>query len=287
RVIFAYHGIRDVPGLYELDRRKQELSEINERLHQAPSVSVTADFCGALAKAGLKKEEFGDLGLEYIRKKDSTGYVYFVANQQTGFAAGWVTLPEDFGSADCYDPMSGQSGVLKKEGRKIYLQLRSGQSVFIRLRRAQQNGAWPYFAEEQSVVLGGPWTVRFLQGHPVLPHSYRTSELKSWTSSPDTMARYFSGTAEYETTFRLDRSESPKEGFQLDLGDVREVAEVWLNGHDLGIYWSYPYVVNIPQGLLKRAGNILRIKVTNLDANRVIWMDRRMVPWKNFFFVDI
>ncbi|HVS96827.1 MAG TPA: glycoside hydrolase family 3 C-terminal domain-containing protein, partial [Puia sp.] len=109
----------------------------------------------------------------------------------------------------------------------------------------------------------------------------------SWTMSGDSMARYFSGTAEYETTFGLDRPGSAADEYQLDLGDVREVAEVSLNGHELGTYWCYPYQVNIPHGLLKRAGNILRIKVTNLDANRIIWMDRQKIPWKNFFFVDI
>ncbi|HVS97597.1 MAG TPA: glycosyl hydrolase, partial [Puia sp.] len=170
-VIFAYHGVRDVPGLYDLDRRKQDLAELNQRLRQTPSVSITSDFCGALAKAGLKKEEFGNAGLEYIRKRNADGYVYFVANQHTGFSAGWITLPEDFGSAECYDPMTGRSGVLKRDRRRVWLQLESGQSVFIRLRgmrvegasgsgRLETGGAWKYFDEERSVDLDGPWNVR-------------------------------------------------------------------------------------------------------------------------------
>lgn len=290
-VIFAYHTIRDVPGLYQVDQRKQELAEINRRLREVPSVRITGDFCGALGRAGLKKEGFGSLGLEYIRKKDSTGYVYFIANQQTGFSEGWVTLPEDFGSAVCYDPLSGRSGVLRRDARRIYLQLQPGQSVFVRLVESQSpsqgGGTWPYFEEGRSVVLDGPWKIRFLQGHPVLPRSYQTGELQSWTLSKDSMARYFSGTAEYETTFGLDRPAGPADVFQLDLGEVHEVADVSVNGHDLGVFWSYPYLVNIPKGLLKREGNVVRIKVTNLDANRIIWMDRQKIPWKNFFFLDI
>ena len=286
-VIFAYHLIRDVPGLYQVEQRKQELVEINRRLREASSVSVSSDFCGALGRAGLRKEVFGNLGLEYIRKKDSTGYVYFIANQQTNFSAGWITMPEDFGTAECYDPLSGRTGALQRDGRRIYLELQSGQSAFVRLVGSRPDRAWHYFEEKRSAVLDGPWKIRFLEGHPALPHNYQTNELQSWTLSGDSMARYFSGTAEYETTFGLESSRRQGEVFQLDLGEVHEVADVSVNGHDLGVYWCYPYVVNVPADLLKRKGNVLRIRVTNLDANRMIWMDRQKIPWKNFFFLDI
>ena len=37
----------------------------------------------------------------------------------------------------------------------------------------------------------------------------------------------------------------------------------------------------------KKKNNRLRIEVRNLDANRMIWMDRNDVKWQTFFLVDV
>ena len=55
----------------------------------------------------------------------------------------------------------------------------------------------------------------------------------------------------------------------LDLGDVREVASVQLNGQDLGVVWAKPGRVDITSAV-KAAGNELKIKVVNLWPNRLI-----------------
>jgi hypothetical protein len=46
-------------------------------------------------------------------------------------------------------------------------------------------------------------------------------------------------------------------------------------------------VINIDSKLIKAKENKLRVEIRNLDANRIIWMDRRKIPWQNFFFVDV
>jgi hypothetical protein len=65
------------------------------------------------------------------------------------------------------------------------------------------------------------------------------------------------------------------------------MAEVYVNDKRIGRVWSVPFLLDIPVGLLKKKANRLMIKVTNLDANRVIWLDRNKVPWQQYFFVDI
>jgi hypothetical protein len=58
-------------------------------------------------------------------------------------------------------------------------------------------------------------------------------------------------------------------GWILDLGSLRDVAEVTLNGRSLGILWKEPFQADISDAL--RSGrNILEVKVTNLWHNRLM-----------------
>ena len=71
----------------------------------------------------------------------------------------------------------------------------------------------------------------------------------------------------------------------LELGDVRETARVKINGQDLGLLWSVPFRMTVPGGILKDS-NTLEIEVRNLSFNRVIDLDRKGVPWKNFHEIN-
>ncbi len=55
----------------------------------------------------------------------------------------------------------------------------------------------------------------------------------------------------------------------------------------IGRSWSVPYILDIPSGVMKSKGNHLIVKVTNLDANRMIWLDKKKAKWQQYFFVDI
>jgi len=62
----------------------------------------------------------------------------------------------------------------------------------------------------------------------------------------------------------------------LDLGDVRNLATVRLNGRALGTLWTPPFRVEIT-GVARPAGNELEIEVVNLWPNRLIG-DARLPP---------
>ncbi len=69
----------------------------------------------------------------------------------------------------------------------------------------------------------------------------------SWTDSSDDGVKYFSGTATYTKTVDAPASWF-KSGARLwiDLGDVKNLAEVSVNGMPLGIVWKMPYRVGSP-----------------------------------------
>jgi beta-galactosidase/beta-glucuronidase len=102
------------------------------------------------------------------------------------------------------------------------------------------------------------------------PEKLQMNKLESWTLNTDEGVKYFSGTADYVTTF-----DAPKKWFQsgseflLDMGKVGDIAEVTLNGTPLGTFWKAPYQVDITN-VLKKGENRLEIKVTNQWTNRLI-----------------
>jgi hypothetical protein len=115
----------------------------------------------------------------------------------------------------------------------------------------------------------GPWTVRFPKGWGA-PESTVFNSLESWPRNRDPGIRYFSGTAAYEKEVDIPAAMlGPGKSLVLDLGEVREIAEVDLNGKSLGVVWSMPRTVDITAAA-RTGRNRLTIRVTNLWPNRLI-----------------
>jgi hypothetical protein len=72
----------------------------------------------------------------------------------------------------------------------------------------------------------------------------------------------------------------------MDLGDVRESARLYINGHYVGCAWCIPFTLQF-QGLLHAGRNQLRIEVTNLPANRIAAYDRRGIKWRKFNEINV
>ncbi len=113
----------------------------------------------------------------------------------------------------------------------------------------------------------GPWEVRFAPGWGA-PERITLPQLISWSDHAETGVKYFSGAATYRTTFQ--RPAATTSALRLDLGRVEVMAEVKLNGQDLGILWKPPYRVDLPAAAVKPGENVLEIKVVNLWINRQI-----------------
>ena len=117
----------------------------------------------------------------------------------------------------------------------------------------------------------GAWDVRFPPKWGA-PEEITLDHLGSLSDSTNPGVKYFSGTATYTKTF--DWKPAAKAGQQktetsLDLGDVQVMAQVKLNGRDLGVLWKPPFRVDITN-VVKPGGNTLEIRVANLWPNRMI-----------------
>jgi len=115
----------------------------------------------------------------------------------------------------------------------------------------------------------GPWVVRFPPGLGA-PESVELARLASWTEHQDPGVRYFSGTATYTKAIDCPRAAlGPGRRVYLDLGGVKNLARVRLNGTDLGCLWKPPFRLDATDSL-RPGANRLEIAVTNLWPNRLI-----------------
>lgn len=125
-------------------------------------------------------------------------------------------------------------------------------------------------------TVSGPWHVAFPAGRGA-PVAITMEKLASLSSHSDDGVRYFSGTATYSRQLYVpvEFIAAAKRVF-LDLGKVQALAEVTVNGMNLGILWKPPFRIDITEAV--RAGdNLLRIQVTNTWPNRLIG-DERLHP---------
>ena len=225
------------------------------------------------------------LGLRAIRRSTAEGWHYFIANLTPNDIDSDVALTVPCQSATWYNPMTGDITPATVSDGKVHIALRSGESRILQTSSqpaGQKTKAQPRHNEQ--LTLNGPWTLSFVDEAPQVGKTFQLDRLQTWeTLSPETAVTM--GTGVYETTFSLTKQQA-RQRWQLDLGDVRESARVYLNGQFLGCAWAVPFVLDC-RDALKKGKNTLRIEVTNLPANRIADLDRRGVKWRKFNEINV
>lgn len=122
--------------------------------------------------------------------------------------------------------------------------------------------------QHEEYPVGGNWTVRF---HPEWGKQEPVvfKELISWTDSPDSEIRYYSGKATYENQFVIKKEQLKGKKIVLDLGNVQELAVIKVNDHTFPVSWSVPFEVDIT-AFVREGSNALSVDVVNLWPNRLI-----------------
>lgn len=117
--------------------------------------------------------------------------------------------------------------------------------------------------------IAGPWDVCFPYGWGA-PPTVVFDELISWSQHADDGVKYFSGIATYRKEFAIPAEMlGCDKQLMLDLGGVRVVADVYLNGRHLGIVWKPPFQLDI-SGAAKVGSNRLVVEVANVWSNRIV-----------------
>ena len=129
----------------------------------------------------------------------------------------------------------------------------------------------------------GAWTVKFDPNRGG-PESAVFDTLVDWTQRPEDGIKFYSGTATYQKMFDLPAG-APGRRLYLDLGQVKNLARVRLNGQDLGLVWCAPWRVDITRAA-KLKGNDLAIEVVNTWANRLIG-DTKLPPEKRLTWTAV
>jgi hypothetical protein len=229
---------------------------------------------------------------DFIHRSRGGAEIYFVSNNGDEAAKAACTFRVHGRQPELWDPLNGQirdaAGFTQQSDRRttVPLELEPRGSLFVIFRKPiplAKNGAktgnFPALA--QVMELKGPWTVKF-DSKWGGPESVEFPELVDWTKRSEEGIKYYSGKATYVTTFELDAKAGryPHSRIYLDLGELNNVAEVRLNGKDLGVLWSKPFRVEV-SAALKSGKNDLEIDIVNLWPNRLIG-DAQLPPEKWF-----
>jgi hypothetical protein len=245
-----------------------------------------------LAQAASPEPMKTQYGLKAIRRKNPTGYHYFIANLTPQDIETDVPLAIAFQNATLFNPLNGDITPATIVNGKIHINLRSGESIILQTNNEAQTPVQTAVTASQPTVknvpLNGPWKLSFIEEAPKVGKTFDLDKLQTWETLDDDSVRVTMGTGVYTTRLKLmQRDLKNVAGWQIDLGDVRESARVYINGQFVGCAWSVPYVLNINNKFFKPGLNDIRIEVTNLPANRIADLDRRGVKWRKMEEINV
>jgi hypothetical protein len=239
----------------------EDLKDVLESLHVPPDFDYT------------KPEN--DTRLLFVHRRLADGDVYFVDNRNDRDEQVDATFRVTGKTPELWRAETGQTEPVSYKmanGRTtIPLHLEPWGTVFVVFRKAttETSLTLPKVTETQLATVDGSWKVSF-QPDRGAPPSITLDKLSSWSENQDAGVRYFSGSGIYTRTV-----DAPADWFKsgahvwLDLGNVKNLAEIEINGKFLGIVWHAPFRVDATAAL-KPGNNEISIKVTNAWVNRLI-----------------
>ncbi|MCM1076429.1 MAG: glycosyl hydrolase family 2 [Bacteroides sp.] len=290
----------DVPGLSQLDSRRSKLTALTSTLpamgtaatvtpYGKGRVVTSPDFADALRLTNAKSEPMRtDNGLSLIRRRNEVGgYNYFVTLLQDRPLDGWVTLAVPAESVEIFDPVMARKGMAQTRRNdagdtQVRMQLAPGESLLLKTFPDTAEGEpWAYVEPAgEPIVVDSGWSISFPKSEPAIEGVFATDTLTQWCKLPVADAAVNFGTGRYTVNVTVD-DPSAADDWILDLGDVRESADVRVNGVPAGKVWSVPFRLRVGS-LLKPGVNTLEIDVTSLQANRIADYERRGVNWRIF-----
>ncbi|MGA2340067.1 MAG: glycosyl hydrolase, partial [Terracidiphilus sp.] len=267
----------------------------NGRVYTGMSANDVLAALGVARDWAYTKPE-ADTTLMLVHRKLDDGDIYFVDNRQDRAENVDTTFRVEGKAPELWDPATGATQPVSyriAEGRTtVPLHLDPFGTTFVVFRAPAAKSKLELPMTHETVIdslneaLNGDWSVSFERGKGV-PETVGFDHLVSWTGlalpTSDDGVKYFSGTATYTKTIEVPADDLAQGAhLWLDLGDVREIADVTVNGADLGILWKTPFKVDVT-GEIGPGKNRIEIRVTNLWVNRMIG-DQQSWAMKKYAF---
>jgi len=222
---------------------------------------------------------------DYIHRKQGDADIYFVINRTNQPEKRDFTFRVTGKQPEIWNAVTGEmrkadTFVQTNGGTTLNLNLDRFDSYFIVFRKsvpvdADMSHKMNFPELKELTELSGPWKISF-DSKWGGPDTVTFPKLVSWTDRTEEGIKYYSGKATYKKTFdlKLEADGNKKAIYRngrifLDLGELKDVAEVRLNGKKLGTLWCAPWRIEITEAV-KPTGNLLEVDIINLWANRVI-----------------
>jgi len=188
--------------------------------------------------------------------------LYFLANYSLSES---ISMEAEFKAKPGQKPWlwnadSGERFLMESEGSVLKFNLPRATSIIIVFDdRSDGKRFTPLQLSTDNISVSGAWQLELnhLNGQST---SMELHSLTDLSQLPETKG--FAGQAVYNKSMILERDDYSC----LDLGDVQGVAELSLNGKDLGVRWYGAYVFDV-RGILKKGENRLTVKLTTICGN--------------------
>ena len=261
----------DGSGVHTVGSGKVYAGQNLEDVFKAEKVPPDFDY----TKAGSGEKPEGDANLQFVHRKLANSDLYFVDNRNDRDETVDATFRVAGKAPELWYAETGTSKPVSfkiADGRTtVPLHLEPWGTVFVVFRKptSETSHNEPKVTDTKVADVEGPWKVSF-QPDRGAPPSITLDKLIDWKDSTDAGVKYFSGVGTYTKTIQAPAAWFRKGShLWLDLGDVKNLAEVTVNGKDLGVVWHTPYRVDVTSAL-KPGANEVSIKVINAWVNRLI-----------------
>lgn len=252
-------------GVHSFGKGKVYAGRSTASVLRALNIAPDFDYIGSSSATAIR----------FIHRRLKNGDVYFVNNRSERESSINASFRVAGATPELWHSETGKiepaSFTIANGRTSVPLKLEPWGSIFVVFRTPtkQISHILPDETETVLATLNGPWNVAF-QHDRGAPPSITLNKLISWTDASDSGVKYFSGTGTYTKTVTASPDWFKHRGtLWLDLGQVGNLADVTVNGREIGITWHSPFRVNL-SSTLRPGENQIQISVTNAWVNRLI-----------------
>jgi len=236
-----------------------------------PNYELTARI---LKSKGIMEDFTADAPIRYTHRTSANWDIYFISNTSNKTVSADARFRSTKGSPELWNAINGKTSQIRQFKAQngitqIAVKLDAYESAFIVLSKENTWAADPTaLAPSENILqtLNGTWKINFDEKWGG-PKEITTNSLFDWSKSAVDGIKHYSGTATYHQSFEF--TSERQQHVYLDLGEVKNIARIRLNGKEVGTLWTTPWRLDI-SGFLKKGKNDLEIEVINLWANRLI-----------------